>query len=104
MSLVRLKAAFETSAMGKLSPEDRAAMWRGFVEYLIGQVGGRTLYWYVPTTFDDEEFLRRQGELFDSLDDLSGRAAAAKANVSKDAIYRHRKRRNARAFSATAAQ
>ena len=103
MSLLRLKAAFETSAMGKLSPEDRASMWRGFVEYLIDQAGGRTLYWRVPTAFADDELLRRQGELFDSLEGLSTRIAAAQAHVSKDAIHRHRKCRNARAFSATAA-
>jgi hypothetical protein len=102
VSLQRLKAAFETSAAA-MPAEDRAAMWRRMVEFLIAEAGGRTLYWYVPTDYFDDELLRRQGELFDSCDGLSVRAAAEKAHTSKDAIHRHRQCRKSRAFSATAA-
>lgn len=90
MSLVRLKAAFETSAMGLLSPDDRAELWRRMVAYMVADCGGVTLYWHVPMKVPDDEMRKRQGELFAQAvaDGLTQREIAERAGCSQPTVCR----------------
>lgn len=105
MSLTILKAAFESSAAGMLSPDDRADLWQRMVAYMVNDVGGRTLYWHVPMIVPDITQKRRQGDLFEMLlaQGKTQREIAREAGSSQSTVHRHLSLIQPRAVSESAA-